>query len=100
MFLDKAFFTLNFKWKVLKITLKIVTVSVLDVRYSRQSFMTGAAPTKDENVPGLRSRLRGLFRLASEGYVKFLRPAFAEAASRRQANNLTVGRYGHRYRCR
>ncbi len=27
MFLDKAFFTLNFKWKALKITLKIVTVS-------------------------------------------------------------------------
>ncbi len=49
---------------------------------------------------GLRLWLRSLFGLGSDGYVparrsafqhagvKFLRPAFAEAASRRQTNNV------------
>jgi len=59
--------------------------------------MTGSSPSNNEGVPGLR--LRGPFRLASEGYVKFLRPAFVlqSGTSRRQANNITDGRYGHRY---
>jgi hypothetical protein len=38
---------------------------------------------------GLGLRLRGPFGLGVEGYVKFLKPAFAEAATRRQANNVT-----------
>jgi len=33
--------------------------------------------------------LRSPFGLRVKGYVKFLRPAFAEAATRRQANNVT-----------
>ncbi len=32
---------------------------------------------------------RQAFWLELEGYVKLLRPAFAEAAPRRQANNVT-----------
>jgi len=50
--------------------------------------------------------LRSPFGLRVEGYVKFLRSAFAEAATRRQANNitecrkdLTTGRNGHLYPC-
>ena len=38
---------------------------------------------------GLRLRLRSLFGLGVKGYVNFLRPAFAEEATRRQVNDVT-----------
>ena len=41
--------------------------------------MAVSSPSNNENVPGLRLGLRGPFRLALEGYVKFLSPAFAQA---------------------
>jgi hypothetical protein len=40
-------------------------------------------------MSGLRLGLRGPFGLGGKGYVNFLRPAFAEAATRRQANDVT-----------
>ena len=53
--------------------------------------MTERHPRTMKIARGFRLRLRprGPFGLGLEGYVKFLRPAFAEAASRRQANNVT-----------
>jgi hypothetical protein len=40
---------------------------------------------------------RQAFGLELKCCINFLRPAFAGAASRRQASNQTVRRYGHRY---
>jgi hypothetical protein len=62
--------------------------------------MTATKSSNYENRPGLNVRLRTPFRLESRGYVQFLRLAFAEAASRRQANYLTVGGTRRRYHCR
>ena len=56
------------------------------------------SPSNRENIPSVwvkvtatqpTGRQGSPFGLGSDGYVKFLRPAFAEAMTRRQMNNVT-----------